>query len=211
MTNQQTSLVARTPMRVTGPCSMRYALNQEAGDAKVEDKGDEKKADEKKEETEQDRIDKAVQAALEKERKAVTAKADKEKADKDAEDAKKRGEWETVAAEEKSKREAAEAKAVRLEAESILREHLADEHTDYVKCVKYIAPLIDLSLSGEELEKQIKKVTSQYVKDNPRTTQAGGVPAKPPLPTRGLNNPDNKTPVPANHVSRWPMAWIPKN
>lgn len=150
-----------------------------------------------------DRQKAAVNAALERERKAAQDREAKDKEERERKEQEQQGKFKELADKEKEKRESAERErdeaklaARKLEVKDQLREMLAKDHPEYVGVSQYIMPLINFDLKTEQadIDKQIKNAVEQYVKDNPR--KAGGATPNPPgrtLPAKpGQQNNGNK-------------------
>lgn len=187
------TLIARTPMKIFGIGRACYDPDPtKTGDPTPPPTPPADKKEDKKEPTEADKIQAAIDKALETERASVAAEA-KKKADAAAiEEAKKKGDWEKLAADEKTRAEAAEAKAKKLQAEIELREHLTETYPEYITAAKWILPTLDMSLDAAALTKAIEKGCAAYVKDNQKTpTGSGGMP-----PRQGGNRQGPPTPPP---------------
>lgn len=129
------------------------------------------------EETEADRVKRAVADALAAERTRTAEAAQKAKEEAELAAAKEQGKWKEIA-------EKAEAKAAELDRHNralkrstMLSEHLAADHPDYVNRAKYILPLIPADADGDVLVEAVKKAAADFVKDNPTQTKGTGAPA----------------------------------
>lgn len=131
----------------------------------------------------QDELDAKIEAAATKVRDEHAEAERKRKEEAERKELEAKGEEKTLREKAEAERDEARLHARRLEIRGDLTDYLAEKHPDYVKCAKYVLPLLafDLKTDAESLRKQMKEVADQYVKDNPRAVGAGA----PPSPGRG--------------------------
>lgn len=166
-----------------------------ADEEKGADSAPEPKKSKKKEEATEPKftdsdLEQAVSKALEKERAKAASDAEKTRKEQEDAAARKQGEFQKLYESETARVKALEASQAELrvsikrkDVEIGLRDHLVANHKDYLANAKYILPLLkfDADTTDDDLQKQIKSVVSEYVKDNPRTV-TGGAPGRGPSP-----------------------------
>lgn len=139
-------------------------------------------AEPKKIELTEEELQARIEAAVKKERDRAAAAAEEERKKREAEAARKAGEFEKLynaeveaRKAEQQAREQAELRARRAEVYNRLASYLSEKHPEYTAAAKYMQPLLEITAdtSDDDVEKQIKTVVEQYVKDNPRAKSVG--------------------------------------
>lgn len=199
--------LCRAPMRIDAIFARPYFAPDQ--DAPADVKPPAKPADPKPDDT-QAKIDAAVAAALEDQRKKIDAQAAKDKEELDRKAAEEKGEHLKLYEQEKAKREATEAENRRYRQSIALRDHLQAKHPEYAGSAVDILPHVPADADGDALAKAVDKASSDFIARNPRTAKTAG-PQTPRTPGRanGAEIPLSTPTAPANgpritqHASRF--------
>jgi hypothetical protein len=142
----------------------------------------------KKIELTEEELNARLESAKTAEREEAKRQRDAEKQEAERETAKNQGEFQKLYEGEQTTNKKLQAErdalALDLRREKVyarLRDHLAATTPEYLSAAKYMQPLLNVTpeLSDAEADKQIKAVSEQYVKDNPRSAKMGAAPPSP--------------------------------